>query len=130
MADEFLRIENLVKTFGTNTVVTKDIPANAVPINRPVEGKSMPEQMPSPAAPAPRTVDSRWASHRSTPFAGTATTSWANGSASGSPTPAAGPIKGLFGPESLTWRVDREAALFQTSVGIPNPRGAVEATSK
>jgi uncharacterized protein (DUF2236 family) len=25
---------------------------------------------------------------------------------------AAGPIKGLFGPESLTWRVDREAAIF------------------
>jgi uncharacterized protein (DUF2236 family) len=25
---------------------------------------------------------------------------------------AAGPIKGIFGPESLTWRVDREAAVF------------------
>jgi uncharacterized protein (DUF2236 family) len=25
---------------------------------------------------------------------------------------AAGPIKGLFGPDSLTWRVDREAAIF------------------
>lgn len=25
---------------------------------------------------------------------------------------AAGPIKGIFGPESLTWRVDREAAIF------------------
>jgi uncharacterized protein (DUF2236 family) len=25
---------------------------------------------------------------------------------------AAGPIEGIFGPESLTWRVDREAAIF------------------
>src|SRR6266542_3660604 len=25
---------------------------------------------------------------------------------------AAGPIKGIFGPESLTWRVAREAAVF------------------
>src|SRR5437899_13102561 len=25
---------------------------------------------------------------------------------------AAGPIKGIFGPDSLTWRVDREAAVF------------------
>src|SRR3954465_11646630 len=25
---------------------------------------------------------------------------------------AAGPLKGIFGPESLTWRVDREAAIF------------------
>ena len=25
---------------------------------------------------------------------------------------AAGPIEGIFGPESLTWRVDREAAVF------------------
>src|SRR5438132_5411420 len=25
---------------------------------------------------------------------------------------AAGPIKGIFGPDSLTWRVDREAAIF------------------
>src|SRR5436190_21230819 len=27
-------------------------------------------------------------------------------------TAAAGPIEGIFGPESLTWRVDREAAIF------------------
>src|SRR4051812_29676100 len=25
---------------------------------------------------------------------------------------AAGPIEGIFGPDSLTWRVDREAAIF------------------
>jgi len=25
---------------------------------------------------------------------------------------AAGPVKGIFGPDSLTWRVDREAAIF------------------
>ena len=25
---------------------------------------------------------------------------------------AAGPVEGIFGPESLTWRVDREAAIF------------------
>jgi hypothetical protein len=25
---------------------------------------------------------------------------------------AAGPVEGIFGPESLTWRVDREAAVL------------------
>ncbi len=57
----------------------------------PADGNTTPEQIPSRADPAPSTVESRCASHRSTPFAGTATTSDANGSASGVARTAARP---------------------------------------
>ena len=40
----------------------------------------MPAHTPSAPAPRPRTCDSRWLSHRSTPLAGTRTSSAANGS--------------------------------------------------
>ena len=53
-------------------------------------GKSTFAQTPSPVA-APSTCDSRWASHRSTPLAGTATTSAANGSAGGTASTSASP---------------------------------------
>ena len=53
-------------------------PATAADRNR------TPAQTPSPRAPGvPSRWDSRWVSHRSTPLAGTTTTSWANGSSSG-----------------------------------------------
>ena len=43
----------------------------------------IPAHTPSPLSPAPRTCDSRWLSHRSTPRAGTRTNSSANGSGRG-----------------------------------------------
>ena len=42
-----------------------------------------PAQTPSAPSPRPRMCESRWLSHRSTPFAGTMTSSSAKGSASG-----------------------------------------------
>ena len=44
---------------------------------------STPAHTPSAPAPRPRTCDNRWLSHRSTPRAGTRTSSEANGSGSG-----------------------------------------------
>ena len=63
---------------------------NAVPTSRPGNGNSTLAQTPSPRPEvAPSTFDSRCVSHRSMPRDGTATTSGANGSATGSASTAA-----------------------------------------
>ena len=55
------------------------------------ERNSTPAQTPSSPTPAPRRCESRWLSQRSTPLAGTITSSEANGSASGLPSRSARP---------------------------------------